>query len=127
MLITFSCKSHSNVTMFGDVGLQLIKLLGHSGTIPGALDASSIPDALARLRAAIEVEKRLAAERKQSTGYDDINDDDDLDKEAGNEDNSFTDVPVNIANRAFPLLELLESAVKKECEVMWEDSSDKSF
>ncbi|MGF1711946.1 DUF1840 domain-containing protein [Vibrio kagoshimensis] len=125
MLITFSCKSHSNVTMFGDVGLQLIKLLGHSGDIPGALDASSIPDALARLREAIEAEKRLEKESKQSTGYDDI--DDDLNADDLNEDDSYTDVPVNIANRAFPLLELLESAVKEECEVMWEDSSNKSF
>ena len=43
MLITFSCKSHASVTMFGEVGLQFIKMLEHSGAIPGAIDAPDVP------------------------------------------------------------------------------------
>ncbi|CAH6832757.1 conserved hypothetical protein [Vibrio chagasii] len=110
MLITFSCKAHASVTMFGEVGLQFIKMLGHSGAIPGAIDASEVPQALNNLRTAI------AAEQSQALDQDDIDDD--------NED-EVVEAPVNIGSRAFPLVELLKAAIKEECEVMWEDGSGK--
>lgn len=110
MLITFSCKAHASVTMFGEVGLQFIKMLGHSGMIPGAIDASEVPQALNNLRTAI------AAEQNQAVEQDDIDDD--------NED-EVVEAPVNIGSRAFPLVELLKAAIKEECEVMWEDGSGK--
>ncbi|CAK1969423.1 conserved hypothetical protein [Vibrio crassostreae] len=110
MLITFSCKAHASVTMFGEVGLQFIKMLGHSGAIPGAIDASEVPQALNNLRAALELEQ------KQSVEENDADDD--------NED-EVVKAPVNIGSRAFPLVELLKAAIKEECEVMWEDGSGK--
>ncbi|NOH33563.1 DUF1840 domain-containing protein [Vibrio chagasii] len=110
MLITFSCKAYASVTMFGEVGLQFIKMLGHSGKIPGAIDASEVPQALNNLRTAI------AAEQSQAVEQDDTDDD--------NED-EVVEAPVNIGSRAFPLVELLKAAIKEECEVMWEDGSGK--
>ncbi|MEG3219608.1 DUF1840 domain-containing protein [Vibrio gigantis] len=110
MLITFSCKAHASVTMFGDVGLQFIKMLGHSGAIPGAMDASEVPQALDNLRAAIAAEKSKPVEQE--------NTDDDNEEEV-------VEAPVNIGSRAFPLVELLKAAIKDECEVMWEDGSGK--
>lgn len=35
MLITFRCRSYANVTMFGDIALEMIKMMGHSGTVRG--------------------------------------------------------------------------------------------
>ena len=110
MLITFSCKAHASVTMFGEVGLQFIKMLGHSGKITGAIDASEVPQALNNLRTAI------AAEQNQAVEQGDTDDD--------NED-EVVEAPVNIGSRAFPLVELLKAAIKEECEVMWEDGSGK--
>ena len=110
MLITFSCKAHASVTMFGEIGLQFIKMLGHSGAIPGAIDASEVPQALNNLRAALEVEQ------KQPVDQNDADDD--------NED-EVVEAPVNIGSRAFSLVELLKAAIKEECEVMWEDGSGK--
>ncbi|MEZ8819589.1 DUF1840 domain-containing protein [Vibrio sp. 10N.222.54.A1] len=110
MLITFSCKVHASVTMFGEVGLQFIKMFGHSGSIPGAMDASEVPQALDNLRAAI------AAEQSKSVEHE--NTDDDNEEEV-------VEAPVNIGSRAFPLVELLKAAIKDECEVMWEDGSGK--
>ena len=110
MLITFSCKAHASVTMFGEVGLQFIKMLGHSGKIPGAIDASEVPHALNNLRTAI------AAEQNQAVEQDDMDDD--------NED-EVVEAPVNIGSRVFPLVEQLKAAIKEECEVMWEDGSGK--
>lgn len=110
MLITFSCKAHASVTMFGEVGLQFIKMLGHSGAIPGAIDASEVPQALNNLRAALEVEQKQPVEQNDA---DDDNEDE------------VVEAPVNIGSRAFPLVELLKAAIKEECEVMWEDGSGK--
>ena len=110
MLITFSCKAHASVTMFGEVGLQFIKMLGHSGAIPGAIDASEVPQALNNLRAAIAAEQSKPVEQEKA--------DDDSEEEV-------VEAPVNIGSRAFPLVELLKAAIKDECEVMWEDGSGK--
>ena len=46
MLVTFSSPVSADITMFGDVALRLIKLMGHSGTIPGALAAEDVAPAL---------------------------------------------------------------------------------
>ncbi|PTP95555.1 DUF1840 domain-containing protein [Vibrio splendidus] len=110
MLITFSCKAHASVTMFGEVGLQFIKMLGHSGAIPGAIDASAVPQALNNLRAAIAAEQSKPVEQENA--------DDDNEEEV-------VEAPVNIGSRAFPLVELLKAAITEECEVMWEDGSGK--
>ena len=46
MLITFTCPVHADITMFGDVGAHLLKLMGHSGTVPGAIKAEDVYAAL---------------------------------------------------------------------------------
>ncbi|HEY9148113.1 MAG TPA: DUF1840 domain-containing protein [Gammaproteobacteria bacterium] len=53
MLITFRSKAHADITMFGEVALRLLKMMGHSGTVPGALLPEDIPAAVARLEAAL--------------------------------------------------------------------------
>ena len=54
MLVTFTCPAYADITMFGDVAIRLLKMMGHSGTVPGALLAEDVPAALQRLEAAIE-------------------------------------------------------------------------
>ena len=45
MLVTFSCPAYPNITMFGDVAIRLIKMTGHSGTVPSAIPAEEVPAA----------------------------------------------------------------------------------
>ena len=101
--MTFKTKAYSNITMFGDVAIRLLKLMGHSGTVPSAILADDVPAALERLQAAIAEEKRKAAAMRREEPEDD-------EKEP----------PVSLANRALPLIELLEAAAKQNCDVMWE-------
>ena len=98
MLVTFSTKNHADITMFGDVALALLKMMGHSGTIPGAILAEDVPKKLDRLTAAIAKEK--AATPK---------DDKDMDKEP----------EISLSNRALPLINLLNAAVNENANVMW--------
>jgi len=97
MLVTFTTKAYADITMFGDVALTMLKMMGHSATVPGAILAADVPEALSRLTAAIDAEKSspLLA-----------------DKDA--------DEPVvSMAHRALPLINLLTAAAKAESNVMW--------
>lgn len=104
MLVTFSCPAYADVTMFGDVAVRLLQLMGHSGTVPSALLAEDVPAALARLEAEIEAAKQ--SPEAQSSG----NDEDD-------------EPSVSLPHRALPLIDLLKAAAKEECDVMWASNS----
>ena len=98
MLVTFSTPAYADITMFGDVAIRMLKMMGHSATIPGAILAEDVPPALERLKAAIEAEQQLP--------------------EQENEDE---DEPVvSLSHRALPLTELLDAAAKSESNVMWD-------
>jgi Domain of unknown function (DUF1840) len=99
VLVTFRSPACANITMFGDVAVTLLKLMGMSGSVPGALRAEDIPVVLERLK------QGLAALPKAET------------KPDTDEENR---AKVSLANRAFPLLELLAAAAKKGEHVMWE-------
>ncbi|WP_241572046.1 DUF1840 domain-containing protein [Vibrio parahaemolyticus] len=107
MLITFRCRSYANVTMFGDIALEMIKMMGHSGTVPGSISAQDVPDALSKLTSALSAKN--AAEENLPTDVDVV------------EEEEQVDPAVSLGRRAFPLIELLKSAIKEECEVMWDN------
>ncbi|MBY0500327.1 MAG: DUF1840 domain-containing protein [Nitrosomonas sp.] len=101
MLVTFTTDAHANITMFGDVALILLKMMGHSKTVPGAILAADVPMALSRLKAAINTEKALPP------------------VEAKDEDEDDDQPAVSMADRALPLINLLTAAAEAECDVMW--------
>ncbi len=101
MLVTFSCSAYADIMMFGDVAVHLLKLMGHSGAVPGAILAEDVPAALERLEAAIQLEQ-------QSPVID----------EPGDGDEGEPDV--SLSHRAFPLIELLEAAIKTKSNIMWD-------
>jgi len=103
MLVTFSCPVYADITMFGDVAIRLLKLMGHSGTVPGALLAEDVQPALERLVAAIEADKQSQ----------------DPEKSADEEDGEPV---VSLSQRAFPLIELLTAAAKANRNVMWDSN-----
>ncbi|EGR1749893.1 DUF1840 domain-containing protein [Vibrio parahaemolyticus] len=107
MLITFRCRSYANVTMFGDIALEMLKMMGHSGTVPGSISAQDVPDALSKLTSALSAKN--AAEENLPTDVD------------VNEEEEQAEPAVSLGRRAFPLIELLKSAIKEECEVMWDN------
>jgi hypothetical protein len=99
MLVTFESRSYADITLFGDVAVHLLHLMGHSGTVPGAIQAADIPESLARLKTAIA---QAEAERPAPPPSNDENDD-----------------KVSLAHRALPLIKLLEAAVAANSDVMW--------
>ncbi|MGD2021038.1 MAG: DUF1840 domain-containing protein [Thiohalocapsa sp.] len=106
MLITFKTPAYADITMFGDVAKTLIKMMGHSGTIPGAILAEDVPTALEKLRTAVA--------RNPNAPLNPQRDDDD--------DEAARSESVSLAKRALPLVELLEAAARDEKNVLWEQT-----
>jgi hypothetical protein len=104
MLVTFETKAHANITMFGEVAVALLKLMGHSGAVPSALLAEDVPAALARLRGAVSENADVPLD-PSTTGKGD--------KDSGDERH------VSLGHRALPLIELLEAAAAAKENVMW--------
>ncbi len=101
MLVTFKTDV-GNITMFGDVALHMIKMMGHSETIPGAILAEDLPLALSQLKAALA---------KEEVPPPTDNEDDDEDEK---------EPVVNINQRALPLVNLLTDAIEAKCDLMWD-------
>ena len=104
MLVTFHTEAYADILMFGDIAVHLLKLMGHSGTVPSALVAEDVPAALERLRTAIAAHQATVPKAAE-----DVEDDDDADES-----------PVDLAQRAFPLIELLAAAAAAQCDVLWD-------
>ncbi len=103
MLVTFSCDAYSDITMFGYVALLLLKMMGHSGEVPGAILAIDVPATHDRLKKAIERDKDMPIS--------DLSNDD--------QDDDSNEKVVSLRHRALPLIDLLAAAAKENCNVMW--------
>jgi hypothetical protein len=104
MLVTFSCPVYADITMFGDVAVHLLKLMGHSGTVPSALLAEDVQPALERLKAGVRAQAEAPG----------------ADEPAEGEDGEQT---VSLSHRALPLIELLTAAAQANCNVMWDKNN----
>jgi hypothetical protein len=102
MLVKFFCPAYANIIMFGDVAIQLLKMMGHSGTVPSALLAADVPAALERLQAAVATEGRLPDPK----GHIQVDD----------------EPVVSLRHRALPLIDLLKVAAKAERNVTWDSN-----
>ncbi|CAM2981676.1 Domain of uncharacterised function (DUF1840) [Legionella steigerwaltii] len=96
MLVTFHTDAYEDIMYFADVAKRLLSLMGHSGTIPGAIKAENIPEALEKLQSALSKEKK------------------------GAEDDEENEPVISLAKRAIPLISLLQAAIKKDKDVLWD-------
>jgi hypothetical protein len=99
MLVRFDSDA-GGFSMFGDVAVRLLKMMGHSGTVPSAILAQDIPAALARLKTAVAAEPEPPAPEQDTNRPD-------------------SEPKVSLRQRAYPLIELLARAEKRGCDVMW--------
>ena len=99
MLITFKTKAFANITMFGDIGKKMLEMMAFGSSVPGAINAEDVPQALENLKRAL----------------------DKLPKQVEPAGDADEDQPaVGLHTRAVPLVELLQAAVTDETYVRWE-------
>jgi hypothetical protein len=107
MIVKFSTRTGA-LTLHGDAAVALLKAMGHSGTVPGAILAPELPAALARLRRALD---ELAA-RPPVAPPTRADGDDDEEQER--------EPPVSLRMRAVPFIDMIETAIARGSDLMWD-------
>ena len=103
MLIKFkTTANYPEITMFGEVALKLLKMMGRSGKVPSAINAEDIP-------AALELLRQRVADADAA-----------LEDQPPHEEEEGEERRVSMHNRALPLIEMLETAARGDVPVMWE-------
>ncbi|MBP9712274.1 MAG: DUF1840 domain-containing protein [Sterolibacterium sp.] len=108
MIVTFQSKASGDVIMFGDVAHHMMQLMGKDITPQGIITLEQLPDAIARLRAAVTQDKE--AHRRLIT----------TDADPHSPPATAAAQPaISLTQRALPLLELLDRALHKQVVVVW--------
>jgi hypothetical protein len=104
MLITFKSKAAADVPMYAEHAKMLLSLVGKSlepeSAPRGIITAAEAPGALAKLKAAADAARRTDRENPR-------------DEEPGQA------ISVGLAQRAFPLIDMLERATKEQRDIVW--------
>jgi hypothetical protein len=110
MLVTFKSKASADVVMFGDAAKELIAIAGKDPKdVKGIVTVEQLPEAIARLRAAIEEDKARQAER----------DPDEQEERNAEQGKVGMAAPVSLAQRAWPLLKMFEDSLAERTPVVW--------
>ena len=111
MLVTFRTKAHADITMFGHVGVELLKLAGMTGNVPTAILSADVPGVLAKLEHALGEHRAAFGDSAPSTAEA---------KSDGNgaHDDAAAEPGVPLRNRALPVLELLRAAAAAKTDVI---------
>lgn len=111
MLITFSSRTGPDVLMFGHVANRLLKMMGKAPTSEGIVTVEQIPEVLALLRRAVDTSHSAAAKAQAAAEHTNQTQDQDGDNRRP---------PISLAQRAHPLIELLERSQRAGKPVLWE-------
>lgn len=109
-LVVFRSKAAGEIFMFAETARRIFDIIGKPNAPRGVISAEQVGDALARLTAAVEEEKeqirqaREEAEQSQRRG------------EGGGEDGARA---ITLAQRAYPLIEMMQAAQKKGVDITW--------
>ncbi len=118
MLVKLHSSTSGEMIMFAAHARRLFDAIGKEGTARGVFTTEQLPDAIAGLKQAIdadiEASKRADAEKKEKKDKDGKEDKDDA-HEADS---------VSLAQRASPLLHLMQRTLKEKGFILWEASAD---
>lgn len=102
-MITFQSEVAGDVMMFDEVAHRMMDLMGKERTQRGVVTVEQLPDCIARLKAAI------AEDRARARG----------DRQGDEEEETGVAARVSLAQRALPLVELLERSFARGKPVLW--------
>ena len=108
MIVKFSTR-FGQLLMQGEPAIRLIQLGGHSGSVPSAVLHGDLPGFAARLRAALEQHGDELSPAPPPVEPDRRQDDDEP-----------RERPIKLRLRAVPLLDMLDTAMRQESDLLWE-------
>jgi hypothetical protein len=102
-MITFQSDASGDVMMFDDIAHRMMDIMGKDKTGRGVITVEQMPDCIARLKAVIAEDRARAGDKPQGE----------------EEEETGVAARVSLAQRALPLLELLERSLQREKPVLW--------
>lgn len=109
-LVVFRSKAAGEIFMFAETARRIFEIIGKQQAPRGVITAEQVPEALARLTAAVEEEKaQLRAAQAQAEEA----------ARRGEDDADKGERAITLAQRAYPLIEMLRAAQKKNVDVTW--------
>ncbi|MGE5339543.1 MAG: DUF1840 domain-containing protein [Gemmatimonadota bacterium] len=103
-LVVFRSKASGEIFYLAENARRLFDIIGKAPGERGVITAAQLPDAIAKLTAAIDEEKAQLKAAAQN---------EDADERGG------AQRAVTLGQRAYPLLEMLRAANKKSVDVTW--------
>ena len=100
MLVKFSTR-HGQLVMLGESAVMLLKLGGHSGTVPSAVLVADLPGFLDRLRRGLELRGDELSPAPPPA------------EPARRDDDEPRERPVSLRQRAVPLLDMIQTAIAR--------------
>ncbi len=104
-LVVFRSKAAGEIFYLAENARRLFDIIGKAPAPRGVITAAQLPDAIAKLTAAVDEEKaqlKAAAQNEEA------------DERGGGAQRAVT-----LGQRAYPLLEMLRAAQKKNVDVTW--------
>lgn len=94
--------------MFEEHARRVFSVIGKEPAARGVLTPDQIPHALEALHAAIAAEEQAIAEAR-------------AERQQGHDESALSENPqfVRLAQRAYPLIDMLERAQRKKTDVLW--------
>jgi hypothetical protein len=107
-LVVFRSKAAGEIFMFAETARRIFDIIGRQEAPRGVITAEQVPDALRKLVAAVDEEKEQIKAAKEDA---------ELQDKQG--EGTVQQQPVTLAQRAFPLIEMLRAAQTKNVDVTW--------
>jgi hypothetical protein len=106
MLVTFKCRSAADVVMLENLAQYLVGIVGKQLGQRGVIMHDELDAAIKRLEDAIVFDKKEAAEKDGRF-------------HEGEEGHEPHELPIGLAQRAYPFLDMLRAAKRENTDVLW--------
>ncbi|AXE97207.1 DUF1840 domain-containing protein [Paraburkholderia hospita] len=106
MLITFKCRSAPDVVMLENLAQYLLGIIGKRLGARGVIAHDELGVVISKLEAAIVTDKQ---ERAEHEGH----------FHEGEDGHERHEIPIGLAQRAYPFLDMLRAAQKENTDIVW--------
>ena len=111
MLVTFTSNTSGEIIMFAETARRLLDIIGKTCSALGVITEEQLPEAIEKLQRAVLAEKNEVSEESQRLN------------KAGDDEDPKTP-GIGLAQRAYPLIELMERIRVIGGFVMWRAAQD---
>jgi len=118
MLVKFNSSTSGQIMMFSPAARQLLEILHKDCSARGVITTEQLPEAIERLRTAVAGGRYGDTDTPPHQATVPAKNDD------SNGDKGEGGPPIGLAQRAFPLIELLEWTRKEDGFILWEAAKD---